>query len=343
MMTNNLKAPFPWFGGKRKVAPEVWRRFGPVQNYVEPFFGSGAVLLNRPQPFAGNETINDLDGFVANFWRSLRLSPDETAEWADQQVNETDLHARHVWLVERREALQAHLAGDPDYHDPKIAGWWAWGLACWIGSGFCSGKGPWWIDENRKLVHLGDNGRGVKRQRVHLGNNGQGVNRKRVHLNNGQGVNRKRVHLGDNGRGVNRLSEWFGDLSARLRNVRVASGDWSRVCGPSVTFKHGLTGVFLDPPYADTANRDADIYSVDSQVVAHSVRKWAIANGDNPLLRIALCGYEGEHAMPAAWSVHEWNAGAGFGAQAEQQTGNGRRERIWFSPACLAVSQGSLF
>lgn len=43
-----LKAPFPWFGGKSKIANEVWRRFGDVPNYVEPFFGSGAVLLGRP-------------------------------------------------------------------------------------------------------------------------------------------------------------------------------------------------------------------------------------------------------------------------------------------------------
>lgn len=37
-----LKAPFPWFGGKRKVAPIVWTAMGDVVNYVEPFFGSGA-------------------------------------------------------------------------------------------------------------------------------------------------------------------------------------------------------------------------------------------------------------------------------------------------------------
>ncbi len=37
-----LKAPFPWFGGKSRVAPDVWARFGDVANYVEPFFGGGA-------------------------------------------------------------------------------------------------------------------------------------------------------------------------------------------------------------------------------------------------------------------------------------------------------------
>ena len=108
-----------------------------------------------------------------------------------------------------------------------------------------------------------------------------------------------------------------------------------RVCGPSVTFKHGLTAVFLDPPYADSAGRAANLYRVDCDQVAHAVRDWAVANGDNPLLRIALCGYEGEHEMPESWFVLEWSAGAGFGAQADERTENGKRERVWFSPACL--------
>ena len=315
-----LDAPFPYFGGKRKAAAEVWQRFGDASNYVEPFFGSGAVLLGRPE-FSGNETINDLDGFVANFWRSIKLSPEATAEWADNPVNETDLHARHVWLVQRRESLSAALDGAPDYHDPKIAGWWAWGLSCWIGGGFCSGRGPWWPDADGKLVRrdklAGD--LGVNRQRVHLGNNGQGVNRTRP------------------------LLQWFEALSERLRRVRVCSGDWERVCGPSVTHKHGMTAVFLDPPYADAANRDPDLYAVDSLSVAHAVRKWAIANGDNPMLRIALCGYDGEHEMPPTWDAHGWDAGTGYGSQADERTENGKRERIWFSPACLGARQQGLF
>jgi site-specific DNA-adenine methylase len=322
----DLSAPFPYFGGKRKVAAEVWRRFGRVQNYVEPFFGSGAVLLGRPNP-AGNETINDLDGFVANFWRSMRYRPDELAEWAENPVNENDLHARHIWLIERRAELRSSLEGDPEYCDPKIAGWWVWGMACWIGSGFCSGTGPWVSNEKRQLVHLGTGGQGVKRKLVHLGDKGRGVNR-------------KRFHLGDNGRG--RLTEWFGGLSERLARVRVCSGDWARICGPSVTYKHGLTGVFLDPPYADTADRYSDLYREDSLTCAHEVREWAIENGKRRDMRIALCGYENEHVMPSTWAVHAWSAGDGFGAQAKERSGNGKRERIWFSPACLN-GDGPLF
>ena len=342
-----LKAPFPWFGGKRKVAAEIWQRFGLVENYVEPFFGSGAVLLGRPDP-SGNETINDLDGYVANFWRAIQHDPDTTARYADNPVNENDLHARHIWLVSQQASLVQRLEGDPEWFDAKIAGYWVWGISCWIGSGFCSGNGPWGLNDEGQLVHLVNNGQGVHRQLVHLGTTGQGVNRKRVHLgDNGRGVNRQRVHLGDNGQGVNRqlvhLGNYFAALQERLRNVRVCSGDWSRVCGPSVTFKHGLTGVFLDPPYADTAKRQDNLYLKDSLDVAHDVREWAIANGDNRLLRIALCGYDEEHVMPESWAVYEWNAGEGFGGQATERSGNGKKERIWFSPACVQVEQGVLF
>src|SRR5208283_3571102 len=58
-----MKAPFPWFGGKSRAASLVWDRFGNVPNYVEPFFGSGAVLLNRPHA-PHTETVNDLDCLV---------------------------------------------------------------------------------------------------------------------------------------------------------------------------------------------------------------------------------------------------------------------------------------
>ena len=71
-----------------------------------------------------------------------------------------------------------------------------------------------------------------------------------------------------------------------------------RVLGESVTCGRGLTGVLLDPPYSDLAGRDPDIYICDSRTVAHEVREWAIDNGANKNLRIALCGYEGEHDHP---------------------------------------------
>ena len=66
-----MKSPYVYYGGKSIIAPEVWKRFGNTPNFIEPFFGSGAVLLARPVEHfrveaARHETVNDLDCFVPN-------------------------------------------------------------------------------------------------------------------------------------------------------------------------------------------------------------------------------------------------------------------------------------
>jgi hypothetical protein len=140
------------------------------------------------------------------------------------------------------------------------------------------------------------------------------------------------------------LFRYMNDLANRLRRVRVCCGDWSRVCGPTPTVKLGITGVFLDPPYADTADRTDGLYSSDSLTVAHDVREWAIEQGDDQRIRIAFCGYEGEHIMPDSWECVEWKARGGYGSQGENQAReNSTKERIWFSPHCLGRKQLGLF
>jgi hypothetical protein len=134
-----LKTPWPYFGGKSRVADIVWARLGDVDNFIEPFCGSAAVLLRRPHP-SRIETINDADCMVANFWRATQHNPERVAEFADGPVNEADLHARHKWLVLSDEAktFRKRMRSEPDYYDPKFAGWWCWGLCCWIGGGWCT-------------------------------------------------------------------------------------------------------------------------------------------------------------------------------------------------------------
>ena len=122
-------------------------------------------------------------------------------------------------------------------------------------------------------------------------------------------------------------------LAQRLRRVRVCCGDFERVLGPTPTYKQGLTGVFLDPPYSST-HRDGDLYAVDSLSVAQRAAAWAIENGDNPLLRIALCGYEGDYDMPDDWACVAWKAAGGYGSRGNGND-NPHRERIWFSPHCV--------
>ena len=345
-------APYPYFGGKRSIAPMVWPRLGPdVRNYVEPFLGSAAMLLSRPGWSADApwiETVNDAHGFIPNFWRAVQQDPDAVAYHADWPVSECDLHARHLRMVEQAKAMDVRLMADPDWCDPQIAGWWVWGMACWIGSGFCKGDGPWHAEDqpdgSRQLVHLGDAGQGVHRQLVHLGDAGQGVHRQRVHLGNaGQGVHRQRVHLGNAGRGnagdgEQGLLAWMRALSARFQRVRVCCGDWERVCGPTPTVKQGLTAVFLDPPYAESVGRDM-VYTKDDGDVANRVRQWCLDRGGDPRIRIALCGYAGEHEALAAagWDAAPWKAKGGYGSQGTETRGrdNAKREVVWFSPHCV--------
>ncbi len=224
--------------------------------------------------------------------------------------------------------------------------------------------------------------------------NGRGVHRKRPSLSDGHGggggkgiaarIPDLTGHRGGYGRGIMTSSgagscaerrawllNWFDALSDRLRNVRVCVGDWSRVCSsPSVTTRIGLTGVFLDPPYAHRldrlaawkmhlvgkgdapapggrANRDAKLYATDQtqdvdRLVAE-VHVWCAAAGGDKRMRIALCGYEGEHDELEAlgWSVTSWTAHGGYANRSTNQ--NKHRERIWFSPACQHVDQTELF
>lgn len=100
--------------------------------------------------------------------------------------------------------------------------------------------------------------------------------------------------------------------------------------------------MFLDPPYS-YAERAANLYATDSGSVAAKAREWALEAGKRPDMRIALCCYEGEHAMPDDWTTHQWKTQGGYGNQ-----GNGRgkenaaREMVWFSPACLNARQPAL-
>jgi site-specific DNA-adenine methylase len=333
-VAGTLAAPFPYFGGKSLACETVWAALGDPANYVEPFAGSAAMLLGRPN-VGKVETINDADGFVANFWRAVSLDAAEVARHVDWPTNEADLIARHSWLVRNAPGLLQRLEADPDYYDAKVAGWWCWGACNWIGSGWCSGTGPWQHDgeklvDARKLPHLGDAGRGVNRKLPHLGDAGQGVNRQLPHLGNaGQGRSEY-------------IYEWFAALMDRTRGVRVAVGDWQRVLTDSVTVRHGLTGVFLDPPYTKGA-MDYAAGGVGGEL-ADKVRAWCTRNGHDKRLRIVLCGHAGEHdsLLQDGWHTRAWTARKGY-ASTDEAVENSASETLWCSPHCVPERQESLF
>ena len=162
----------------------VWSAFGEVPSYIEPFAGSLAVLLGRPDDRwrTGAETVNDKDCYLANFWRAVSAAPDEVAKWAGYPVNECDLLSRHIWLVNEGRSRIEKMEADPDYYDAKVAGWWVWGINSWIGSGWCVGNGPWGIVDGKVQKNGGKGGRGVNRKRPHLGDAALGGQRQQPRL-----------------------------------------------------------------------------------------------------------------------------------------------------------------
>jgi DNA adenine methylase len=267
-----LLSPFPYFGGKRTVAADVWRRLGSPAQYIEPFCGSAAVLLAAPRP-AALEVVCDGSGFIANFWRAVKHQPAAVAEWADYPVSHIDLGARHGWLMAQRDRIGAEMQ-DPDWPgDAKVAGWWLWGQCCWIGSGWCD-----WFGQ---IPHAGNAGKGVQAigQIPHASNAGMGAD----------------ALLTSCGRTA---WAWLHRLADRLERVRVVHGDWTRCLNNH--FGGDDTAVFLDPPYRAYER----LYGTASPV-ADAVEAWA---RDNEHLRIALCGHRNDYSL-TLWDAVEWSRG----------------------------------
>ncbi len=371
-----LKAPFPAFGGKSRIAAKVWEALGPdVRNYVEPFCFSSAMLLRRPGGPGPVETINDRNAFVANFWRAVRADPEAVAAHADWPVNEVDLHARHRWLVTSDEAharLEA-VRRDPEAFDAKIAGWWCWGACCWIGSGWCDEAAEAAANGQMPNCQMAkeDEGQRLCEKRVKLAG-GCGVMGQTAEEHGVDGPRERQPALGQGGWGIN-VAEgtcerrrrwvlaWMLRLANRLRAVRVCCGHWARVCdSPCTMSRLGTTAVFLDPPYrvtlADgTANRTRHIYANDRHqdvnALCDEVQAWALRWAHDPLVRIALCGLEGEYpeiektvGKPGGWRVIEWKSTGGYGNRKGGDVNENRhRERVWLSPGCVRQGNVGLF
>lgn len=72
-----VKPPVTYYGAKTSLAPRIVSMLPEHRRYVEPFAGSLAVLLAKPQ--APLEVVNDLDHNLMVFWKVLRDSPTDLA------------------------------------------------------------------------------------------------------------------------------------------------------------------------------------------------------------------------------------------------------------------------
>lgn len=273
-----MRTAFPYFGSKRRVAADIWQRFGDPRYFYEPFAGSLATLLKRPKPTtksARYEYVGDTDCMITNFFRAARFGdPLELARMADWPEAQLDLEARTDWLDRQRSRLHRHLLADPKWFDIECAAWFAWVSSVTINR------------DSRSLV-----------------------------LRRNSGVRRRNEDL----------PAYFTTLAGRLKDVSFHYGDWMKLANAAVMeSRHSDVAILLDPPYAYSTGREKGLYATDSGDVAALVKRWAVARATtHPKLKIALCGYAGEHQMPSSWEEFGWNSTHGKG-----------RERIWFSPRC---------
>ena len=275
---------FPYFGGKRRAASQVWDALGTVDRYIEPFFGSGAVLLGAPvRP--KSELVNDLSHHVANLWRALQHDPAEVWRVASAPCSEVELKARAKWL---------RAWTPPDFADLSACDCYAAGVWLWVACVAITSDGD--------SLHRGNHGRGTK------------------------------------GLGFSRA--WYDAVCERIARVQVLHGDWSRCITPAALLRTSLPeciiGVFLDPPYGEG---DGVAYEDRTGTVAADVWQWALANGDNPRLRIVVAGYEDGRALPYGWVAIERVEKGAYGSG----NGNRHRERLWCSPHCHRIHTIPLF
>lgn len=72
-----MKAVMKYPGSKWSLANWIISQFPKHHSYLEPFFGSGAVLFNKPR--SRIETVNDLDGNVINLFQWVKNDPEKLA------------------------------------------------------------------------------------------------------------------------------------------------------------------------------------------------------------------------------------------------------------------------
>ena len=72
-----MNAVIKYPGSKWNIASWIISYFPEHHSYLEPFFGSGAVLFSKAR--SNIETVNDLNGDVVNFFTWIKTDPERLA------------------------------------------------------------------------------------------------------------------------------------------------------------------------------------------------------------------------------------------------------------------------
>jgi site-specific DNA-adenine methylase len=303
-----LTAPFAYFGNKARIAPEVWSLLGDVQVYIEPFCGACGVLLGRPANHRGSlEVVNDCSGLLVNMWRAMRHSPRETAFFAFGMNSEIDYHAIYSYFNTFDYAsFVQRLETEPEFCDPKMAGWYIQLNTLQIGNG------------------------GLREYAGGL---------MAINAISGKGGGVFRMSFEDREAAIR---DWFVRLSRRLQNVRVCYGDWSRVLTRNLLAADcgvGTCGILFDPPY----EQGQEVYgkftmgkNLTGEAISVQVRNWIKASYA-PNQKIILCGYRDDHddLLDIGFWRKEWKPYKGY---SKKQCFDTHKEVLWCSPSLKEAS-----
>lgn len=119
-MRKVLKYP----GSKWNIAGKLVELIPPHHSYVEPFFGSGAVLFSKP--VSDIETVNDIDHNVTNLFRCIQEDPERLA-----RVVMTTPYSREKYEDTYKLDIGEVMMPDEPYHKSL-----RFLIQCWQGHGF---------------------------------------------------------------------------------------------------------------------------------------------------------------------------------------------------------------
>ncbi len=98
-MTQAMKSPLAWLGGKSRLADRIIERMPPHQTYCEVFAGAAWVLFKKPESKV--EIINDINSDLTNLYRCVKF-------------HLVELVAQFRWMLVARDEFDRFLKTPAD-------------------------------------------------------------------------------------------------------------------------------------------------------------------------------------------------------------------------------------
>jgi len=111
-----MKTPITYWGGKQQLAQTILKLIPDHKQYNEPFFGGGAIFFAKKP--AECEFINDINGEMVNFYRTLKLD-------FDQLKTEIDCTLHSEFQHKQAKGIYA----SPLSHNSIMRAWAVWMLS----------------------------------------------------------------------------------------------------------------------------------------------------------------------------------------------------------------------